>query len=240
MPGRQTPGRTFRVGLVGAGYIAPYHVQALARLPQVRLVGVTDLDQDRARRLATEHGGLAVFPGLAAMTEAGVDVVHVLTPPHAHAAVALDAMGRGCDVLIEKPLATSVEDCDRLIAEAARLGRRVGVNHSLLGDPEVRRALAQARAGRLGDVVSAEYFCSSVYPDWSEGPVPPQYREGGYPFRDLGVHGLYLMRELLGEIVDVDAAFHTHGGDPNLCFDEWHAVVRCAPTSDTCTRPPAA
>jgi nucleoside-diphosphate-sugar epimerase/predicted dehydrogenase len=212
---------------VGAGYIAPYHVQALARLPQVRLVGVTDLDQERARRLATEHGGLAVFPGLAAMAEAGVDVVHVLTPPQAHAAVALDAMGRGCDVLIEKPLATSVEDCDRLIAEAARLGRRVGVNHSLLGDPEVRRALAQARAGRLGDVVSAEYFCSSVYPDWSEGPVPPQYREGGYPFRDLGVHGLYLMHELLGEILDVDAAFHTHGGDPNLCFDEWHAVVRC-------------
>ena len=58
--------------------------------------------------------------------------------------------------------------------------------------------------------------------------MPPQYREGGYPFRDLGVHGLYLLREVLGEIVDVDAAFHTHGSDPNLCFDEWHAVVRCA------------
>ena len=159
-----TPGRTFRTGLVGAGYIAPHHVQALVRLPQVTLVGVTDLDRERAERLASEQGGLAVFPSLAAMVAAGVDVVHVLTPPQAHAAVALEAMGLGCDVLVEKPLATSVEDCDRLIAEAARLGRRVGVNHSLLGDPEVRRALAAARGGRRGEVVSAEYFCSSVYP----------------------------------------------------------------------------
>ena len=222
-----TPGRTFRTGLVGAGYIAPYHVQALARLPQVTLVGITDLDQERARRLAAEQGGLTVFPSLAEMAASGLDVVHVLTPPHVHAAVALEAMGHGCDVLVEKPLATSVEDCDRLIAEAARLGRRVGVNHSLLGDPEVRRALDAARAGKLGDVVSAEYFCSSVYPEWSEGPVPPQYREGGYPFRDLGVHGLYLLREALGEILEVQAAFDNHGTDPNLCFDEWHAVVRC-------------
>lgn len=222
-----TPTRTLRTGLVGAGYIAPYHVQALAALPGVTIVGVTDLDQDRARRLAAEHGGLAVFPTLAALLDAGVDVVHVLTPPHAHAAVTLEALARGCDVLVEKPLATSVEDCDRIVAEAARLGRRVGVSHSLLGDPEVARALAAARAGRLGDVVSAEYFCSSVYPAWSEGPLPPQYRDGGYPFRDLGVHGLYLLRECLGEILDVDAAFRTHGGDPNLAFDEWHARVRC-------------
>jgi nucleoside-diphosphate-sugar epimerase/predicted dehydrogenase len=222
-----TPGRTFRAGLVGAGYIAPYHAQALARLPHVTLVGVTDLDEARARRLAAEQGGLAVFPSLAALVDAGVDVVHVLTPPHAHASVALEAMERGCDVLVEKPLATSVEDCDRLREAAARLGRRLAVNHSLLGDPEVAAALAAARAGRLGDVVSAEYFCSSVYPDWSEGPLPPQYRDGGYPFRDLGVHGLYLLRECLGEILDVDAEFRSRGGDPNLCFDEWHARVRC-------------
>jgi nucleoside-diphosphate-sugar epimerase len=58
--------------------------------------------------------------------------------------------------------------------------------------------------------------------------VPPQYRDGGYPFRDLGVHALYVMAAFLGEIQDVQAWFTTKGGDPNLLCDEWRAVVRCA------------
>ena len=141
-----TTGRTFRTALVGAGYIAPYHVQALARLPQVTLVGITDLDQERARRLASEHGGLTVFPSLAAMVEAGVDVVHVLTPPHAHAAVALEAMALGCDVLIEKPLATSVEEADRILEAARRGGTHVAVGHVERFQPgEIGRASCRER-----------------------------------------------------------------------------------------------
>jgi len=216
-----------RVGLVGAGYIAEHHVGALRAIPNVEIVGIVDLDQEKARRFAAQRKIGGVFSSLTAMAAAGLDVVHVLTSPDSHAAVALEAIELGADVLVEKPLATRVEDCDRIAEAAARHGRRVAVNHSLLTDPQVSRLLRWVREGRLGDIVSAEYFCSSVYPEWSGGPVPPQYREGGYPFRDLGVHGLYLLRELLGPIEGVDVRFLNRGGDPNLCFDEWRAMVRC-------------
>src|SRR5512143_3278289 len=127
-------------GLVGAGAIAEHHVAALRQLPGVQLVGVTDLDAARARAFAERHGTCS-YASVAEMHKAGADVIHVLTPPDSHAEVAIDALVQGCHVLIEKPLATSVEDCWRVQAVAEREGLLASVNHSLLYDPQVLRAL---------------------------------------------------------------------------------------------------
>ena len=83
------------------------------------------------------------------------------------------------------------------------------------------------RAGALGQVVSVDILRGSEYPPYEGGPLPPWYRDAGYPFRDIGVHCLYLIQELLGSIEDVDADWSSLGGDPNLAFDEWRAMVRC-------------
>ena len=224
------PSRRFRVGLVGAGYVSEFHVRALQRLPEVSIVGITDRIDTRAREIAGKFG-LTAFPSLDAMAAAGLDVVHVLTPPSSHVPVALEALDLGCHVLVEKPLATTVEDCDRLMAASAARGRQVCVNHSMLTDPVFLRLLETVRSGALGDVLTVDIFRSSVYPPYHGGPLPPQYGEGGYPFRDLGVHALYMLREILGPIEDVTADFWTAGAralDPNLYFDEWRSLVRCA------------
>ena len=223
-----TPPSKYRVGLVGAGQISEFHVRALQRLPQAALVGVTDLDSDRARAVAKRFGLPEPFPSLDAMAEAGLDVVHVLTPPSSHAAITLRALELGCHVLVEKPLATSAEDCDRIAEAARRAGKAVCVDHAMLCDPFVERALNLVKEGAIGEVVSADYFRSQSYPPYAGGPLPPQYREGGYPFRDMGVHALYLLQAFLGSIEEVRGQFATRGGDPNLLYDEWRALVRCA------------
>src|SRR3954470_2057823 len=140
-------GVKLHAGLVGAGYISDYHVSALRRLPNVRIVGVVDVDQERARALA-ERQGLTAYRDIAALRDAGADVIHVLTPPHTHAAVATEALELGCHVLVEKPLAQDAADCDRLQLRAEEKGLRVCVNHSLLFDPQVRRALEAVRGGK--------------------------------------------------------------------------------------------
>lgn len=221
---KKTP---IRVGLVGAGYVSQFHIQALQRLANVQLVGIADMEESRARTVAEQFGLPASFPSLEAMCAERLDVVHVLTPPASHADVALEALKHGCDVLVEKPMATSVEDCDRIEQAGKAAGKTVCVNHSLLYDAFVVRALEIVRSGALGDVLTVDYLRSSDYPPYRGGPLPPQYREGGYPFRDLGVHALYLMQEFLGELRDVQAQFSTKGGDPNLLYDEWRALVRC-------------
>ncbi len=229
--GHDTPSRQpFRVGLVGAGYVSEFHVRALQRLPDVRIIGITDLLEDRARAVATRFG-LTAYPSLEAMAAAGLDVVHVLTPPASHTPVALAALRQGCHVLVEKPLATTVEECDRLAAASAAVGRQVCVSHSMLTDPIFRQMVEAVRQGAVGDVLTVDVFRSSVYPPYRGGPLPPQYGDGGYPFRDLGVHALYMLRELLGPIEDVTAEFRTAGAlssGPNLYFDEWRALLRCS------------
>src|SRR5690348_14164534 len=100
--------KQFSAGLIGAGYISEYHVAALRRLPDVEIVGVTDLDHSKSAALA-ERFGLRSFSSSAALADAGANVMHVLTPPESHALVTLDALDRGCHVLVEKPLAVDVD-----------------------------------------------------------------------------------------------------------------------------------
>src|SRR5262249_60895626 len=82
--------RKIRVGLAGAGYISEFHVAALRRLPHVELLGLFDVDAERAAQAASKFE-IGAYPSLPAMRDAGVECIHVLTPPHTHAAVALEA-----------------------------------------------------------------------------------------------------------------------------------------------------
>jgi predicted dehydrogenase/nucleoside-diphosphate-sugar epimerase len=216
----------FKVGIVGTGHISDHHVAALQRLSNVTIVGAYDPDADRRAAFAERHR-VRAFESLEELFDEGADVIHVLTPPHAHAEVTLKALDRGCHVLVEKPLATNMADCERIKARSAAVGRQVCVNHSLLFDPQVRRALDKARSGKFGKIVSLDFIRSSNYPPYPGGPLPPQYRSAGYPFRDLGIHALYLFEAFLGPIRQVSADWISLGGEPNLAFDEWRALVHC-------------
>jgi nucleoside-diphosphate-sugar epimerase/predicted dehydrogenase len=133
----------------------------------------------------------------------------------------------GAHVLVEKPLATSVDDCKRIAACAHERNLRVCVDHSLLYDIQVRKALDAVRSGAIGAIVSVDVLRSAEYPPYEGGALPPPYRSAGYPFRDLGVHQIYLMEAFLGPIRDIRCRWRSIGGNPNLAFDEWHAHVEC-------------
>lgn len=216
----------FRAGMIGAGNICEFHVAAVRALPDVELVGVVDLDPARAAAFAEKHQ-VTVYPSLAALVAAGANVIHVLTPPSSHGKVAKAALEAGCHVVVEKPVTEDPAEGRELVALAKAKGKTITVNHSLLFDPQVARALDAVRSGALGQIVSVDILRGSEYPPFEGGPLPPHYRDAGYPFRDIGVHCLYLIQELLGTIEDVEASWRSLGGDPNLAFDEWRAVVRC-------------
>ncbi len=217
----------FRAGMVGAGNICEFHVAAVKALPDVELIGVTDLDRDKAEAAAKAWGTTA-FATMDDLIAAGANVIHVLTPPSAHGKVTMAALERGCHVLVEKPITEDEQEALAIAKLAKAKGLTVSVNHSLLYDPQVKRALDAVRSGALGEVVSVDILRGSEYPPFTGGRLPPHYREAGYPFRDLGVHCLYLIQALLGSVQDLEASWCSLGGDPNLAFDEWRAVARCA------------
>lgn len=112
-----------RVAVVGVGEFGRNHVRVWREIPGAELAGVFDTDTERAARVAAEFSTRA-FPSLEALIAEGVTGASLAVPTKAHAAVGATLLESGLDVLVEKPIATTVEEADRLIA-AARGGRRI-------------------------------------------------------------------------------------------------------------------
>ena len=115
------------VGVAGVGALGRHHARHLAGLDEARLVGVYDIDLDRARAVAAELGTTA-FDDLDALLGC-VAAVTVAVPTPAHATVGLQALEAGVPVLMEKPLAATVAEADALIATAARRRVQLQVGH---------------------------------------------------------------------------------------------------------------
>lgn len=220
--------KKLKVGIVGAGYVSAHHLRALKSLESVQVVGIADLDLGRAQDVARTFGLPNAYQSVDELLAAGVDVVHVLTPPAFHSAVAICALQAGSHVLVEKPMAETPEQCDEMIAAAAAAGKRLCIVHSGRLDPIVLRGVEITNSGRIGDVISLDFHRSSDYPPWAGGgKLPPQYRKGSYPFQDLGVHGLAIAEAFLGKVQSADINFRSSGRDANLLFDEWTATAHC-------------
>ncbi len=111
-----------RVGVVGVGYLGRFHAEKYARLPEADLVGVVDVNEERARQVAEICGTRAIGAHLDLMGK--VDAVSVVAPTPAHFAIAKDFLEAGIHVLLEKPMTRTLEEADRLI-ELAREKRCV-------------------------------------------------------------------------------------------------------------------
>lgn len=221
------PVRRLRAGIVGAGYVSAYHIRAVQSLDFAEVVAVADVNLERAREVAGRFHIPAVYGSLEEMRGASPDIIHVLTPPDLHCEMAVRALEMGCHVMVEKPIANTVAECDRMMTAARRNGRTLTVNHSARMDPIVLEALRRVHEGEVGDVLAVDFLRSSDYPPYSGGPLPPPYRNGAYPFQDLGVHGLCLLEAFLGPVRSADIRYSSSGRDVKVLFDEWRATVYC-------------
>lgn len=107
------------VALIGAGVWGETHAKAYSQNPNARFYAVCDLNEERARALAEKYGAEKVFTDFEEMLDdPAVDAVGVATPDYAHEAPVVAALQRGKHVLVEKPLATTVDACNRMIAAA--------------------------------------------------------------------------------------------------------------------------
>lgn len=128
MIGREThPEGVMKAGVVGVGYLGRIHAQKYAGLPGVRLVGVADVDAERARQIGLELGvgWYTDFRELLGL----VNLLTISVPTQAHFAVASAALLAGIPVLLEKPMAASLAEADQLIELADRRGLVLQVGH---------------------------------------------------------------------------------------------------------------
>jgi predicted dehydrogenase len=142
--------RLIRVGVIGVGALGQHHARVYAALPEASLVGVHDVDPDRARNVADQHGGQA-FGSIDALL-AEVDAVSVAVPTVEHHRVARQALLAGRDVLVEKPMTTTLEEADDLIALAEGRGALLQVGHIERFNPATDVLRAAVRQPRFIEV----------------------------------------------------------------------------------------
>jgi len=204
----------FRAAIIGAGLISDVHIAELRKLG-IEVVGIVDSDFARAREKVEEHDtGRAYLTMRELFRDVVPDVVHVLTPPGTHAAVCEEAFAAGCHVYVEKPMACTEADCNRMIAAARKAERELCVGHNLVHDPLMQRVRQMLAAGELGELehVSAVYsYDASRIP----GFAGKWYGNltGGF-LEDLAAHPASLLVHLLGVPREVHrVAVPATGGD---------------------------
>jgi predicted dehydrogenase len=116
-----------KVGVIGVGYLGQHHARIYSQLPNVELVGVVDINYERAQRIAAQWGCEAYTHYNDILNK--VDALSIVVPTSYHYDVAMDALAAHKDILIEKPITSTVHEAEKLIEEAARNERILQVGH---------------------------------------------------------------------------------------------------------------
>ena len=192
-----------RIAVIGAGLIGRTHIDCALKSPGVELVGIAD-PTPAATELAAA-AGVPCFPDhpslLAQVRPRGVVVA---TPNVTHAQITIDCLEHGAAVLVEKPIADTLEDGRRICEASRAAGLPVLVGHQRRHNPIMRKAKAIVGAGTLGRPVSATVLCTWLKPrDYFD--VSWRRQQGGGPILINLIHDIDLMRHLYGEIEGVQA-----------------------------------
>jgi predicted dehydrogenase len=190
------------MGLVGAGFVGPHHVDAVRRLGFVDIVAVAASSEASGRQKADALGarrGYGTYQAL--IDDPDVHVVHNATPNHLHYEVTSAALARGKHVISDKPLAMTAAESRRLVEEAARAGVVTAVTFNYRGNPLVQHARA---AIARGDIGTPRFVHGYYLQDWLirdsdySWRLDPQKGGASSALGDIGSHWCDLAQHLTG------------------------------------------
>jgi UDP-N-acetyl-2-amino-2-deoxyglucuronate dehydrogenase len=215
--------------VIGCGTISVVHLGAIRSLDGIDLVGVCDTDADRAAAVGRTYG-VPWFRHHAELIETvRPEVVHICTPHNEHVPVAVDSLEAGVAVLLEKPVANTVAEAERLIDATRRHpGVKVGVCLQNRYNTAVRAARDLLESGDLGAVSGA-----SATLLWHRPPAYYQARpwrgrkreSGGGVLINQAIHTLDLLEWLLGDVVDVRGHTGRYGLDGLVDVEDTASVL---------------
>jgi UDP-N-acetyl-2-amino-2-deoxyglucuronate dehydrogenase len=216
-----------RTGLIGCGKVGQIHAAALAGLPEAQLVAVCDALPERAQAFAARYGAQPYTDVDALLREARPEAVLIGTPHPLHAEAAVRAAEAGTHVLVEKPMAASLRDCDAMLGAARQAGTLLGVISQRRWYEPVQRMRAAIDAGKIGQPALALFLMYS----WRE---PAYYQsdpwrgkwasEGGGVLVNQSPHQLDLLRWFMGPITEV-SGYWANVNHPGVEVDDTAVAV---------------
>jgi predicted dehydrogenase len=205
-----------KLGLIGLGSMGRNHLRVISTHPETTLAAVADPTPEALDAAVTQTGAAGYADPLEMIAKAELDGVVIAAPTTNHSALALAAIDRGLPVLVEKPLAATVDDAAAIVLAARKKGVRVQVGHVERYNPAVLEMGRLLRAGWL----------SSIYAITSRraGPFPARIRDVGVTV-DLGTHDVDMLSWIAGERpvrVYAETAQRIHATHEDLTFGLMH------------------
>ncbi|TVR53515.1 MAG: gfo/Idh/MocA family oxidoreductase [Spirochaetaceae bacterium] len=200
--------RQLKIALVGCGRIAGAHLKGVrAHAPQITVTAAVDIDRDRAVAIADETGAEPFTSLDDALRHGDFSAVDIMLPHHAHEDAAVRAFTAGKHVVLEKPMATTIEACDRILTAARDAGTTFMIAEQAQYWPDAIEVKRMIDDGIIGDVITARaYFGGAAGPGITGKPWRfDKSIAGGGICIDGGSHWIRPLRMWFGEIDEVVA-----------------------------------
>ncbi|MFP6705916.1 MAG: Gfo/Idh/MocA family oxidoreductase [Alphaproteobacteria bacterium] len=220
-----------RIAVIGAGYFAHFHQDAWMRLPGAELVGICDLEGERAAAAAAIHGVPAFTDREEMFAATKPDLVDIATPPASHLELVTAAAKLGLPVICQKPLAPTLAEAEAVVAAAERAGTLLVVHENFRFQPWYREMWRLLAAGSLGNLHCVSF---RLRPGDGQGAMayldrqPYFQRMERFLVHETAIHFIDTFRFLLGEVSGVTARLrrmnpHIVGEDAGIIIFEFAA-----------------
>ena len=139
-----------RIGIIGCGGIAPYHIRVYQKLKNVEVASLCDLSLERAKKLGMQFKIPKIYGNYWDMFEKeDLDLVDICTPVSTHARIVCDAAKAIPAILVEKPMALSVSECEEMMKEVEKHGSKLCIGHNQIFSPNIQRAKSMVNSGEF-------------------------------------------------------------------------------------------
>jgi len=219
--------KPLRVGVIGCGGAAFWHMSSMRKIDNVRVVAICDKNEALVRRVAKGLRIKGFYADLSEMLDKEkMDVVDICAPPQTHPALAAQAMEAGCHVLTEKPMALTTREADEMIKAARASQVQLGVVHNELFMPVVMKARAMVGSGVVGDVVGVSITDSMARDaDLILNKDHWCHKLPGGIFGEMLPHSIYLVQAFMSGLEPVAVHSRKLGSRDWMAADELRVIL---------------
>jgi len=185
------------LAILGAGYMGGVHALSWTKVPGAKIKVIYSRTKEKAEILAKKYGAEASSSWREVVSRNDVDVVDICLPTFMHKEVCIESLKREKHVLLEKPLATSLEEAYEIMKTAEKARTKVMVAHCLRFFPVYSKIKSEVSRGALGEIISVRAMRSSTFPTWGSNAWFKDPEKSGSFFADLLIHDFDYIRWLV-------------------------------------------
>lgn len=219
----------FRTAIVGCGAIAQTHLRTMKKMNGLKIMAVCDRDEKKAIEASAKWNIDRYYTDFSKMLDnEDVSLVSILTPPGSHASLSVEAIKRGINVLVEKPLTMTTKEANPIMMALKQSNVKLTVDYSWLFSKAMLKALSLIRKQEIGDILNVEIKALHTGKDHMTSDQNHWcHKLPGGRIGEMLPHPVYALQSILGDNLQIKEMFALkHGDRPWMSYDELRVTLQ--------------